>query len=161
MPDATKTGAGVVHKKAEPEPSGAVSFKEHEPVGEAESIGKIAEIAKEADMAAEAKVIEAIGDEARLAQKEPELGPDLVDHGVKSPQNDASEVLKSGSTIQLPITEKEYRQAEKAKINAHTDDKNNVLGIGSVVALAAWIGRILKMAHGHATRFIFKRGGAD
>ena len=131
--------------------------KEIESAGVDEQLSQIKELSREADVAAEKEVRAAIGEEARLSQVEPKIGPDLEDHGVRSPQAQASEVLKGGSVIELPLTEEEYRQAEKAKFVAHVDEKKAVLGVSSIVALAMWVGRIIKMAHGHAMRIVFRK----
>lgn len=135
-------------------------LREQEPPAtgaQAETFGRIQEISKEADLAAEREVRSALGEEARLAQGEPEIGPDLEDHGVRSPDKEASEVIYGGGVIELPITEEEYRQAEKAKIVAHVDEKKDVLGVSSIVALAMLVGRLLKKMHGHAMKIVFRK----
>lgn len=155
-----KTQSDDTVKAATPTAFLPKAVKEQEPAQEkTEVFGKIQEISKEADLAAERKIREAIGEGARLAHREPEIGPDLEDHGVKSPDKEASEVLTKGSVIELPLTEEEYQLAKKAKLAAHVDGKNNVLGVGSVIALAMWVGRILKMAHNHAMRIVFRKVG--
>ena len=149
-------------KANEVSPAAGRPAKEIESAGVDEQLSQIKELSREADVAAEKEVRAAIGEEARLSQGEPEIGPDLEDHGVRSPDKEASEVLKKGSVIELPLTEEEYRQAQKAKIAARVDDKKNVLGVSSIVALAMWVGRILKKMHGHAmkpVKIIFKKGG--
>ena len=131
--------------------------KEIESAGVDEQMSQIKELSKEADVAAEKEVRAAIGEEARLSLEEPKIGPDLEDHGVRSPQAQASEVLKGGNVKELPITEEEFGQARKAKLVAHVDEKKDVLGVSSIVALAMWVGRVIKMAHGHALRIVFRK----
>lgn len=142
-------------------PAVSKPLREQEPSAtqaQSETFGKIQEISREADLIAEREVRSALGEEARLAQGEPEIGPDLDDHGVRSPDKEASKVIKGGGVIELPLTEEELHQAQKAKITARVDEKKDVLGVSSIVALAMWVGRMLKVAHGHALRIVFRKG---
>lgn len=152
-----KTDTGVSH-------SGSASVvKEREgPKSEAAIISEIVERSDALDEKAESEVKEHIK-EARLARPAPEIGPDLEDHGVKSPEKEASAVLEKGPSGQLPITQKEYEDAQRMKVSALTDDKKNVFGVNSVIALAMLVGRILKMAHNHTTgkitKLVFRKDG--
>lgn len=174
MPDPTDTSSDVKAKSddshtqspktpADDKKPSSVSQpqREQEPAAtesQSEAFGKIQEISKEAEINAEAEVQNALGEEARLSQKEPKIGPDLEDHGVRSPEADASRVIKDGGVVELPITEEELHEAQKAKIVAHVDEKKNVSGVSSVIALAMWAGRIIKMAHEKTLKIIFKKG---
>ena len=130
--------------------------KEIESAGVDEQMSQIKELSKEADVAAEKEVRAAIGEEARLSLEEPKIGPDLEDHGVFSPEIQASNALKKG-VLELPMTEEEFESARKAKVGGKSDEKDSVLGVSSIVALAMWVGRVIKMAHGHALRIVFRK----
>jgi len=95
--------------------------------------------------------------EARLATPEPKIPPEIADTGIKAPQEEADKVVTEGSTIKLPITEQEYKVGLHQKIKGAVVDKV-VIGASSLFALAAWVGRIIKIAHKHTMRVIFRKG---
>jgi hypothetical protein len=94
--------------------------------------------------------------EARLATPEPKISPEVADTGIKAPQEEANKVVSEGSTIELPITEQEYKTGLHQKVKAAVVDKV-VVGISSLFALAALVGRLIKIAHKHTMRVIFRR----
>jgi len=94
--------------------------------------------------------------EARLATPEPKVPPELADTGIKTPQEEANKVVAEGSTIELPLTEQEYKTGLHQKVKAAVVDKV-VIGASSLFALAAWVGRIIKIAHKHTMKVIFRR----
>lgn len=123
-----------------------------------ELLAEVREKYREADLEAQGEVKKALGKEASLAKNEVVIPPDLADQGVRSPQSDASEVVEKGSTIELPISEDEYKEAEKAKVLGKSLANKEVIGISSLAALAMFIGRLIKIAHGHAKRLVFGKG---
>jgi len=104
MPDSKKTQSDNSNQQAGKLPGDdkksvsttivAKPLKEHEPKTQNETFGQIQEISKEADVNAERELKYALGEEARLAQVEPKLGPDLEDHGVVSPAAGQAMLLK-------------------------------------------------------------------
>lgn len=163
MPDPLAHGKHSKHKKKVPDvaisPSGSV-VKEQEPAREqeAEVLSEIKEASKEADNEALEKVRQEIGHDAKLAHEEVEIGPDLEDHGVKSPEKEARRVLEKGSTLKLPISEEEYKKGEQVKVGGKVIDKM-VIGVSSLAALAIWIGRLIKMTHEKTLKVVFRKEG--
>lgn len=132
--------------------------KEHELTQSPEAILKeVQEREKTAAKEAEEKVQEALGEEARLKEPEVKLPPDVKDAGVVSPESDASEMLEKGSTIELPVSEEEYEKGEHVKISAKVNEKKEVFGVASIAALAMFVGRLIKMAHHHAKKIVFRK----
>ncbi|KKR65076.1 MAG: hypothetical protein UU05_C0029G0018 [Candidatus Curtissbacteria bacterium GW2011_GWA1_40_47] len=86
------------------------------------------------------------------------MAPDVADSGVKAPQSQANEVVTQGTTINLPISEKEYKKGLHQKIAGVVVNKV-VVGTSSLFALATWVGRLIKIAHKHTIKVIFKKGG--
>ncbi len=166
MPDSDSSKKSKAQDKTDVSAShsGSASVVKEREGGKSEAaiISEIVERSDALDVQAESEIKEHIK-EARLAHPAPEIGPDLEDHGVKSPEKEASAVLKQGATFELPMTEDEYEQAQKVKVSAHTDKQNNVFGVESIIALAMWVGRILKIAHNHTTgkitKLVFRKGG--
>src|SRR3989344_5832528 len=82
---------------------GAVKAKEQEPTSqevkaeEEKIISEVIRTSEAADKQAEKEIQSAIS-EARLAMPEPKLAPDVADSGVKVPQEQADEVIRSGTT---------------------------------------------------------------
>lgn len=148
---------------AQPDPVPAVkgrAQKEIEPAvpKQEEVLAQIKEASREADLAAEKELEAALGKEAKLAHPEAKVDEMLKDHEVKSPQEEASAVIEKGTVIKLPLTEGEFSQAEKGKITPKVDRQKNVLGVSSVIALAMWIGRLIKIAHENTLKkVVFKK----
>src|SRR3990167_4687167 len=168
MPDSshTKTSSHRLKGKAASDngqlavSSGPVT-KEQEPTQSEQSdrvIGKIYETQKEADKQAEKEIQEAIGKEGRLREPEIKIPPDVADAGVVSPETEASETLSGDTTVELPMTEDEFKLGEHAKVDAKVTEKKEVLGVDSLVALALFVGRLIKLAHYHAKRIVFRKG---
>jgi len=133
--------------------------KEQEPSNSPETLIKeIQEKSKQADLHAEKEVQKAIGKEAKLSQPEIEIPPDLEDHGVKSPEKEASKVV---SSVDLPMTEDKYESRKETKIKSHVSKKLEVFGVSSVVALAMLVGRMIKLAHHHAKKAVFSRSSTN
>lgn len=119
-------------------------------------LAKVVEKSREVDEEAEKKISEHIT-EARLASPEIAIPADVKATGVKSPQNDASEIAKKGSDLVLPITEQEIETGERVKVSAKTYINKDVVGVKSIAALAMLVKRLVKIAHRHARRIIFKK----
>ena len=168
MPDATSNIKHSKHKRDSVSDvainSSGARIKEQEPgrSEETQVLSEIKEASKEADLEAVEKVRQEIGKEAKLSQEEIEIGSDLEDHGVRSPDKEASSVLAKGNTIDLSISEEDYRRGEHAKVSGKVVDKV-VFGVSAVVALTIWIGRILKKIHsgttGKVTKVVFRKEG--
>lgn len=103
------------------------------------------------------EAIQASIKDAKRAHFEPELPPDVEDAGVVSPTKKAEEVVARGTTIELGTSEQVYKQGLHAKIAGHVANKV-VVGVSSLAALAMWIGRLIKVAHKHTMKVIFKGG---
>lgn len=132
--------------------------KEHESGGSEEKIlEEIIKTSEAVDDQAERQVSEAIS-EARQARPEPKIPQDLADAGVKAPLQEAEEVIKKGPTIKLPITEESYQKGLHQKIVGAVVN-NTVVGVSSLFALAAWVGRMIKIAHKHAMKVVFRQQG--
>ncbi|MDO8486753.1 MAG: hypothetical protein Q7S45_00455 [Candidatus Curtissbacteria bacterium] len=86
-----------------------------------------------------------------------EIPPDVADAGVMSPEQEAEEVLTSGPIINIDILEKEYKEGLKMRADGKTDHEKTVFGTASLVALALWVGRMMKLAHKHTMRIVFRK----
>lgn len=126
--------------------------------------GEEGKILAEIKTSAEALDRQALGEiqksveEARQARPEPEIPPDVADAGVVSPQQAAEEVVTGGATLELPISEDRYKEGLHRRIAGRVTEKV-VYGASSLAALAMWVGRLIKMAHKHTMRIVFKIGG--
>ncbi|OGD84501.1 hypothetical protein A2165_01450 [Candidatus Curtissbacteria bacterium RBG_13_40_7] len=98
--------------------------------------------------------------EAKLATPEPKVPPEVGDIGLKAPQEEADSVVSKGATIQLPATEQEYKTGLHQKVKAIVVDKV-VVGASSLFALATLVGRLIKIAHKHTLRIVFRKGGQE
>ncbi len=135
----------------------AKPLKEQEGVESVDlATGIIEERDKEADKHVEKEIQAAAGEEARLKEPEVELPPDVADAGVVSPQKAASETLGGEATINLPITKEEFEKGERTQVSAKVTQKKEVFGVSSLVALALLVGRLIKLAHHHAKKVIFR-----
>lgn len=83
--------------------------------------------------------------EAKLSRPEPKLPPDVEDAGVKSPPVEADKVVERGTTLELPISEESYKTGQKTSNP-----------VSSLFALVTWIGKIIKLAHKHTMRVVFR-----
>ena len=169
MPDVNKPVGGQISdqddgssQKAQTEPVSGTLLKEQE----AKTLGdkKEGEIVAEIKTTAEAldsQAIEAVRTsikDAKLSMPEPKLAPDVADSGVKVPQEQADEVIRSGTTINLPISEDKYKKGLHQKVTGVVVNKV-VVGASSFFTLATWIGRLIKMAHKHTMKVIFRKEG--
>lgn len=132
--------------------------KEQEPAVSAETaLAEIQEREKEAAQEAERKIQKELGQEARLREPEPVIPPDVKDAGVISPEEAATETIDKGATINLPVSENTYEEGKHTKITAKVTQKREVYGIKSIIALALFVGKLIKLAHHHAKRIVFKK----
>ncbi|KKR51089.1 MAG: hypothetical protein UT84_C0003G0084 [Candidatus Curtissbacteria bacterium GW2011_GWA1_40_16] len=136
----------------------ATISKELEPqrAEEKKLLDEVSEASEQQDREAERKVQESLGKEARLSQPHPTIPQDVEDSGVVSPQKEASKTAAMGSTIELPLTEEEYIQGEKVKVSGSISDKG-IIGVSSLAAFVMLIGRMIKLAHKHAKKVIFRK----
>jgi len=118
-------------------------------------LGEVKEKYREADLEAEKKVQEAIGGEAEK-KSETVVPPDLAAHGVKHHEEYARDVLKNGGTLELPMGETAFEQGAHTKISGKRLLSNAIVGVSSLAALAIYVERIMKVAHKHARRLIFR-----
>lgn len=146
-PPATGSGSPVAPRVKEQEalPGGK---------SEDELMVEITTRAEALDRKAEAKVKESLV-EARRAVPEPEVPPDVEDAGVFSPIKAAHDVVEKGATIEVSSSEAVYKKGLHAKIAGRVKDKV-VVGVSSLAALAMWIGRLIKMAHKHTMKVVFR-----
>lgn len=135
--------------------------KEQEPtVAEEDVIKEIQEREKEASLHAEREIRKEIGKEAVLREPEAKVPKEVAEAGVEVPEKEATKVLKKGPTIELPMTEQQYEEAQHTKLSAKVTQKREVYGIKSVIALALYIGRLIKKAHKHTRNAIFKKSSS-
>ena len=135
-----------------------VASKELEPqrVEEKRLLDEVVEASEKHDLEAEKKLQESLGAEARLSVPDLEIPPDVEDSGVVSPQKEASKIAADGSTIDLPIMESGYREGERVKVGGSVVNKE-IVGVPSVVAFVMFVGRIIKMAHRHMKKVVFRK----
>lgn len=122
---------------------------------QSELLGEVKEKYREADLEAEKKVQEAIGSETEK-KAENVIPPELAQHGVKHHEEYARDVLKHGGTLELPMTESAMQQGARTKISGKRFLNKSIVGVSSLAALAIYVGRIVKVAHRHARRVIFR-----
>ena len=96
--------------------------------------------------------------EAKRPVPEPKLAPDVEDAGVLVPSKHAEEVITHGPTIEVGTSENIYKKGLHVKVVGAVRDKV-VVGVSSLAALAMWIGRLMKMAHKHTVKVVFKKKG--
>lgn len=149
MPDPIKTTA--VKQDAVSSPK----VKEQEPKSEDAMMAEIKTTSEVIDREMEAKVRESLA-EAKRPVPEPELKPDVADAGVIHPQAEAEKVVTEGGTLTLPIDEATYKRGLHMRVAGAVRDKV-VVGIGSLAALAMWVARVIKMAHKHTMKVIFRK----
>lgn len=133
--------------------------KESESGGDAEA-KLVKEIVKRSDTIDKEgirEVMDAIS-QAKEARPEPEIAEDLKAGGVKSPQQEADEIIQKGSSVNLPLSEKEYNLGIHQKIKTAVVNKV-VVGASSLFALATRIGRLIKIAHKQFKMVVFKKEG--
>lgn len=94
--------------------------------------------------------------EAKQAVPEPELPSEVASSGVVSPQAEADKVISGGATLDLPISEDEYKKGLNSKFSSKVSDQD-VIGVSSLIAMIMWVGRLIKMAHKHTMKVVFRR----
>lgn len=166
MPDPVKTTAVKPDDGASGQPITALppGVKEQEPGGptggeENRMMAEIKTTSDAIDQEMETKVQEQLA-EAKLAHPGPEIPPDVEDAGVGHPETDAEKVVRDGSTFNVDVDEKTYKKGLHVKVAGAVRDKV-VVGVSSLAALALWVGRLIKIAHKHTMKVIFKGGSSD
>lgn len=164
-PDGSVATDGDQSQKTNPkQPTGTI-VKEQEPNppsgGDQEKklLSEIIETSQEIDEKKEKEVQGAIA-EARLARPEPIIPPDVADSGVKSPEEEAEKVVKEGASFELPLTEEQYKKGLHQKV-AGAVVESVVYGVSSLFGLATWVGRMIKIAHEHTMRVVFRKQGVN
>lgn len=128
---------------------------------EGKLITEIKEVSAEADRKAEHAVkieLNKIGEEVHTREASHLIPDDVKNAGVKDVASEASEVIKSGGTLNLDVTEDEYISGLKTKVGGTRTITKSILNVSSIVALAIWVGRQLKRAHGKTMKVVFKKG---
>lgn len=128
---------------------------------EGKLITEIKEVSAEADRKAEHAVkqeLNKLGEEVQTREASHLIPEDVQNAGVKDIAKEASEVISVGHTINLDVTEQEYEEGLKAKVGGTRTISKSILNVSSIVALAIWIGRQLKRAHGKTMNIVFKKG---
>lgn len=151
QPVTTPSGRGA----KENEPSGAAIAAEEAKL--MKDILEAAEVQRERDLAPVLKEVK----DAKLAHPKVELPPDVEDAGIVEPEEEASKVVTNGPTLNLPISESQYEQGLKTGASGkwHAAERE-VVGVKSLLALALWVGRLIKRAHRHTMRVVFKKGAS-
>ena len=137
--------------------------KEQEPgrSQEAAAVAEIKEVSDSHDKEALGVLRETMP-EVKSASPKIEISPDVSDAGVKSPEAEAGEVLANGPAIDVDITQDKYEEGLATKVTGKSDRvEKTVVGTASIVAMALWIGRMMKLAHKHTMRIVFKKGGTS
>lgn len=122
---------------------------------EADILKEIVETSEAAELHAEAEIAKAI-EGAKRAQPSVKIPSDLAESGVIAPEEEASKVVKKGSQVNLPISEAQYKVGLHEKAGGRTTNKV-VFGVPNLLAFALWIGRVIKIAHKHAMKVVFRR----
>lgn len=130
---------------------------ERKPILSSEKIHpEITETDREAEVHAESKLNEALGQDARLKDKF--TVPEDLKDVLASPQDEASDVLKKGSTIVLPISQESYEAGKEVKDEGVVVDKS-IVGTRSIVGLVMYATRTIKrLAHSTVKKVIFRKG---
>ncbi|MEX2028414.1 MAG: hypothetical protein WD988_02840 [Candidatus Curtissbacteria bacterium] len=141
--------------------SAPMGAKEQEPgqMQEAAAVAEIKEVSDSHDKEA-LRVLRETMPEVKSATPKIEISPDVADAGVKSPEAEAGEVVANGPTVNVDITEDKYEEGLKTKVIGKSDRvEKTVVGTASIVAMALWVGRLVKLAHKHTMRVVFRKGG--
>lgn len=138
---------------------GASVNKEQEPNAGARDPGESILEVKSREEASDRQAAEALKgalNEAKRAAPEPELPPDVEDAGVKSPQKEADDVIARGSTLVLGVSEEGYEKGRRTKVRG-TVVRGAIVGVSSISALAIWVGRMIRVAHRHTKKIVFRK----
>lgn len=150
--DPAAGGARAMVKEQEPKSDGRAQ--------EAAAIAEIKEVSDSHDKEALRLVRESFPETKSRVEKI-EIPPDVSDAGVRSIEADGEAVLVNGPTINLDVTEDQYKEGLKMGAGGKSDHEKTVFGTASLVALALWIGRMMKLAHKHTMRIVFRKGGRE
>lgn len=153
--------------KNQPQVSGTSLTKEGEPLitsfeDEAKIIAEITSKSRELDNEAFQETLNEVRKhvpEVKERVSEPELAKEVKDAGVVNPQQEADQVVAKGPSLDLPLSEEEYAKGQSEKLGGKSVDKS-IVGVSSLIALTMWVGRMIKLAHKHAMRVIFKKGNS-
>ena len=118
--------------------------------------GTVLENVRDAEIEAQAKLQESLGNEARL--REEAKIPDEISHLVKSPQDEARQVITHGTTMELPITEEKFNQGEKEKVGGFSINLE-VVGVKSLVGFVMYVGKFIKKSHHNMKKIVFRGSG--
>lgn len=140
--------------KTKPQEKAQPRLKEQEPKT---SLGEIPSRTESVDNEAILALRESIK-EVELATPDVKLPPDLEDAGVVSPQQAADDVISKGPTLDIALSEEEFKKGEKESVGGKSDKQKVVFGASSLVALAIWVKRAIKLAHKHTMRVVFRKG---
>lgn len=103
------------------------------------------------------KAIEGEIEGARLKEPTPKVGADISMH-LKSPQEEADNVIKQGSAISVGLTQEEYDEGQKEKVEVKKDWTTLVYwGPKSLIAAVIRAGRLIKIAHSHTLKVVFRK----
>ena len=152
--DTAQAGAGTVRtgKEGEPKATGKDVFEE-----EGKLVAKIETRAEELDKSA-LEVVEKELHDVQAGYPAPKIPPDLEDAGVINPQEEADKVIKTGSTLDLPISEEEYKRGKGQSVKGRWySQEKEVVGVSSLVALALWVKRLIGRAHKKTMKVIFRK----
>lgn len=94
--------------------------------------------------------------EARQSVPQIEIPPDVADAGVKSPAQEAANIVSQGGTVEVPLTEEEVKKGLHQKVTGKVVNKV-IVGVSGLFALATWVGRMVKIAHKHTMRVVFRK----
>lgn len=136
-----------------------VQVKEHEPGGSRSDEDKLMAEIRAVSETDDQRHLESVQDlikDAKRAEPEPQLPPDVEDAGVISPVIEAEKVISEGTTLELPIDEEAYKRGLHVKVAGAVVDKA-VVGVSGLTALAMWVARLIKKAHKHTMRVVFRR----
>ncbi len=169
MPDSNNPLAGGSGKKTDDQvqkggPSGSVKAKEQEPTAaaRAQEDKLMAEIVSTSEVMRKEALDKLEKELPDIKRRELKMPADVEDAGVKIPEEDADKVIRDGTTLSLPVSDEVYNKGLSTKVSGKVvgavGDKL-VVGVSSIAALAMWIGRLLKMAHKHTMKIVFRKGG--
>lgn len=139
-------------KEGEPTISAEQSY-----IDEGKLVAQIETTSEELDKKA-LEVVEKELKDVQASYPQPNIPPDVEDAGVVSPQQEADNVVKNGTTISLPIDEHEFKKGLSERASGKWDNQaKEVVGVSSLVALAQWVKRIVARAHKKTMNVVFRK----
>lgn len=133
-------------------PASADSFAQ-----EGKLVAQIETRAEELDQKA-LEVVEKELKDVQAGHPQPKIPPDVEDAGVVNPQEEADKVVKEGSTLELPISEDEYKKGSKQSVKGRWySQEKEVVGVNGLIALALLVKRLIEKAHKKAMKVIFRK----